>query len=53
MSVFSRLFKIGQAGANKMVDSMEKPELMLDQAIRDKDKQIREVKKALLQCIAT
>lgn len=53
MSVFSRLFKIGQAGANKIVDSMEKPELMLDQAIRDKDKQIREVKKAVLQCIAT
>ena len=53
MSVFSRLFKIGQAGANKLLDGMEKPELMLEQAIRDKDKQIREVKQAVLKCIAT
>lgn len=53
MSIFSRLFKVGEAGANKMLDKLENPELMLDQAIRDKDKQIREAKKAVSQCIAT
>lgn len=53
MSIFSRIFKIGQASANKVVDKFEKPELMLEQAIRDKDKQIREAKKAVQSCIAT
>ncbi|MGJ8640467.1 MAG: PspA/IM30 family protein [Opitutaceae bacterium] len=53
MSIFSRIFKIGQASANKVVDKFEKPELMLEQAIRDKDKQIREAKKAVQACIAT
>lgn len=53
MSIFSRLFKVGEAGANKMLDKLESPELMLEQAIRDKDKQIREAKKSVAQCIAT
>ena len=53
MSVFSRIFKIGQAKVNKVVDELEKPELMLDQAIKDKDKQIKEVKKSVQECIAT
>ncbi|MFT4640251.1 MAG: phage shock protein A [Verrucomicrobiales bacterium] len=53
MSVFSRIFKIGQASANKVVDKLEKPELMLEQAIKDKEKQIRDVKKSIQACIAT
>lgn len=53
MSIFSRIFKIGQASINVAVDKLEKPELMLEQAIRDKEKQIREAKKSIQQCIAT
>ena len=53
MSVFNRIFKIGQAKVNKVVDGMEKPELMLDQAIRDKEKQISDVKKSVMSVIAT
>jgi len=53
MSVFKRMFKIGQASVNKALDSMENPELMLEQAIRDKEKQIRDAKKSIQQCIAT
>ena len=53
MSIFKRFFKIGEASANKALDALEKPELMLEQAIRDKDKQIREAKKAVQECIAT
>jgi len=53
MSIFTRIFKIGQASVNKAVDKLEDPELMLDQAIRDKEKQIREAKKSVQECIAT
>ncbi len=53
MSIFKRLFKIGEAKANTIVDALEKPELMLDQAIRDKEKQIKEAKRAVQECIAT
>jgi len=53
MSIFSRLFKIGQAKANKIVDNLEKPELMLEQAIRDQQKQISEAKKSVQSVIAT
>lgn len=53
MGIFSRLFKIGEAKANQMVDKMEKPELMLEQAIRDKEKQILEAKKAVQAVIAS
>ena len=53
MSIFSRIFKIGQASVNKVLDKMEKPEVMLDQAITDKQEQISDAKKAIQQCIAT
>jgi len=53
MSIFSRIFKIGQASANKVVEKFEKPELMLEQAIADKEKQIREMKQSVQQVIAT
>jgi len=53
MSIFSRLFKIGEAKANKVMDGLEKPELMLEQAISDKEKQIKEAKKSVQACIAT
>ncbi|MCH2154951.1 MAG: PspA/IM30 family protein [Opitutales bacterium] len=53
MSIFSRFFKIGQASVNKALDKMEKPELMLEQAIRDKEVQIRDAKKSVQSCIAT
>ncbi len=53
MSILKRFFKIGEATANKVIDSLEKPELMLDQAIKDKEKQIKEAKRAVQQCIAT
>ena len=53
MSIFSRIFKIGQAHANKAIDSMEKPEVMLDQAIRDQEKQIREARQKVQAVIAT
>ena len=53
MSVFRRIFKVGEAQLNKVVDSMEKPELMLEQAIKDKEKQIGEVKRSVMSVIAT
>ncbi len=53
MSIFARIFKIGQASANQVVERFEKPELMLEQAIADKEKQIREVKQSVQQVIAT
>lgn len=53
MSIFGRIFKVGQAGANKLVDKMEKPELMLEQAIRDQEKMIRDAKTSVQGVIAT
>lgn len=53
MSVFRRIFKVGEAKMNKIVDGLEKPELMLEQAIRDKEKQISDVKKSVMSVIAT
>lgn len=53
MGILSRIFKIGEAKANQVVESLEKPELMLDQAIRDKDKQIKEAKRAVQGVIAS
>lgn len=53
MSIFSRIFKIGQAAANKAIENFEKPELMLNQAIADKEKELREMKQAIQQVIAT
>lgn len=53
MSIFSRLFKVGQAHANKAIDGLEKPEVMLEQAIRDQEKHIKEVKTKVQAVIAT
>ena len=53
MSVFQRIFKVGEAKVNQIVDGLEKPEVMLDQTIRDKDKQISEAKKSVMSVIAT
>lgn len=53
MGLFSRIFKIGQANANKAIDALEKPEVMLEQAIRDKDKEIKEAKRAVQGVIAS
>lgn len=53
MGIFKRLFKVGEAAANKAVDELENPELMLDQAIRDKETQIKEAKRSVMEFIAT
>ncbi len=53
MGVFSRLLKVGQAKANQIVDNLEKPEIMLEQAILDQEKQIRQAKANVQQVIAT
>ncbi len=52
MGIFSRLFKVGQAKANEVIDSMESPELMLNQAIKDKDKALAEAKESVANVIA-
>jgi phage shock protein A len=52
MGIFSRLFKVGQAKANQIMDKMESPELMLDQAIKDKEKALREAKESVQKVIA-
>ncbi len=53
MGVFSRLFKVGEAKANELVEKLEKPELMLEQAIRDKEKALREARERVQSVIAT
>lgn len=53
MSIFSRIFKIGQATINQFIDNAEKPDVMLEQAIRDKEKQIKELRKSVAGCIAS
>ncbi|MBD3421554.1 MAG: hypothetical protein GF398_15655 [Chitinivibrionales bacterium] len=53
MSIFSRIFKVGQAHANQAIDGLEKPEVMLEQAIRDQEKAIREAKQKVQAVIAT
>lgn len=53
MGIFKRLFKIGEAAANKAVDDIESPELMLDQAIRDKGQQLKDAKHSVMEFIAT
>ncbi|MGM0444024.1 MAG: PspA/IM30 family protein [Fibrobacterota bacterium] len=52
MGVFSRLFKVAESKANRAVDAMEKPDEMLEQAIRDQEKKIREVKQSVRSVIA-
>lgn len=53
MSIFGRLFKVGEANANKVLDKLEKPEVMLEQAIRDQEKHIREARQNVQSVIAT
>ena len=53
MSIFQRIFKIGQAGINKAVDGLEKPEIMLEQAIRDQQNRITDLKRSVQSVIAT
>lgn len=53
MSIFSRIFKLGQAHTNRIIDNLEKPEMMLEQALRDKEKTIREAMEKVQSVIAT
>jgi phage shock protein A len=53
MSILKRLFKVGEAKAYRMIDKLEKPELMLEQAVRDQESAIREAKEKVVQVIAT
>lgn len=53
MSIFSRIFKVGQAHTNQFIDKIEKPEVMLEQAIRDKEISIREARAKVQSVIAT
>lgn len=52
MSIIQRIFKVGQAEANRLVDQIENPEKMLDQAIRDREKEIRNARTAITSVIA-
>ena len=53
MGVISRILKVGQAKANAIVDGLEKPEVMLEQAIRDQENQIKSARQKVQQVIAT
>ncbi len=53
MGILSRMFKVGQAEANQLIDKMEKPGKMIDQAIRDREKQIAGAREAIVKVIAT
>ncbi len=53
MGIFSRLFKVGEAHVNKSLDKLEKPEVMLEQAIRDQQKAIASAKEKVQAVIAT
>ena len=49
MSVFSRIFKIGQAEAHNIVDKLEDPIKLTEQGIRDLKKDLDESLKALAE----
>lgn len=49
MSVFKRLFKIGQAEAHNIVDKLEDPIKLTEQGIRDLKKDLDESLKALAE----
>ena len=53
MGIFSRIFKVGEAHANRAIDRLEKPEVMLEQAIRDQNKAIQVAKEKIQAVIAT
>lgn len=50
-SLFSRIFKIGKANANAALDSLEDPQKMLDQSVRDYTDNIAEAEAAVAQTI--
>ncbi len=49
MNIFKRLFKIGQAEANKAVDNMEDPIKMTEQGIRDMKEDLNKSVEAMAQ----
>ncbi len=49
MGIFSRLFKIGQAEANSIVDKLEDPIRLTEQGIRDLKKDLQDSLKALAE----
>ncbi len=53
MGIFGRIKKISEAHLNNIADNLEDPELMLDQAIRDKEKQLSQAKQAVITVMAT
>ncbi|WGK68786.1 PspA/IM30 family protein [Candidatus Haliotispira prima] len=53
MGILSRMFKIGQAETNQLLDKLENPEKMIDQAIRDREQQIAGAREAIVKVIAT
>jgi phage shock protein A len=53
VSVFQRLFKIGQAEAHSVVDKLEDPIRMTEQGIRDLKKNLQEAMTSLAQVKAT
>ncbi len=53
VSVFQRIFKIGQAEAHSIVDKLEDPIRMTEQGIRDLKKNLQEAMTALAQVKAT
>lgn len=53
MRLLSRIYKIGQAKANNLVDDFENPDFMLDQVYRDKQRQIEELKESVITCMAS
>ena len=49
MGIFTRLFKIGQAEANNLVDKLEDPIKLTEQGIRDLKKDLDESLKAFAE----
>ncbi len=52
MGFLSRVTKVGEAHLNRLADKIENPEVMLDQAIRDRTKQLQEAKKSVISVMA-
>lgn len=50
-SFFARLFRIGRSNAHAALDSVEDPQKMLDQSVRDYTKNISEAESAVAQTI--
>lgn len=52
MGFLHRLLKIGQANAKRVLENLEKPEQLLDQAILDQERALVEAKKGVQEAIA-